>query len=350
MMKDCVSRRSLVAIVAALALALIVPSLALANDISSAGPWPGSGGNGSLALISGNQQVYRVPLAKGDWFIAYAWVPGTTTAGADIKMFDSSASVVASPSVGNSDSSGIMRYKAPADGLYYVSFGYTGQSTVTRGVFKTHTALTTSAPHAVVVPYHFGATLAAHLSDAFYTYLGQGPQIGFEPVTLSSSTDNVTWTPIYTHVTNASGDIAYAVAALSRKTYFRFDYAGAVYDTAAFSEARSLTVAVVPQVRVNQKFPASAKHKTTFTVSGTLEPKHVAGVLGKSLLVVQARKTGTSKVYEFPVRAYSSATGYTPVKASVKLPSAGTWVLHFYHAEDSANAMTSTKWVRVSVK
>ena len=104
---------------------------------------------------------------------------------------------------------------------------------------------------------------------------------------------------------------------------------------------------VTPQVSIAQKIPTGATHNKVFNATGTLRPKRGAGPLAA---VVQARKVGTTKVYEFGVRALASKTGYNPIRSSVKLPSAGTWVVHFYYPEDATNARTATKWVRVNVK
>ena len=327
--------------------ALVTPSVALSNNVSGASSSPVLGGEVPLVIPPDSHQVYRVHLAQGDWLIGYAWVPGTHDATASVRVLGPSATDVASDTVASSSPNGILFWQAPLAGDYFCD--YTGDPGVqlTRGLFLSRPALSLRVTTTIMVPYNGGAALSCGFVDPLYSYVPyDGPAIGFENVGLSSSRDGVTWTRVYAGSTDVNGRLSRTVAGVSRKTFFHFDYAGSVYDLAGFGEAHSAQIAVIPRFHITQTVPTRVRRGVSFGVSGTLQPKCAAGPANAA---VQAHKRGSVKIFTFAARAYSSKTGSTPIRASVKLPSTGTWYVRFRHPADATNGDTTTKWVKVVV-
>ena len=124
------------------------------------------------------------------------------------------------------------------------------------------------------------------------------------------------------------------------------NYDGSVYDMAAFGESHSATITVIPHSLITQSIPAKAKHNVVFGVRAWLQPRIAAGPTN---VTAEAYKKGTSTVLSFPATAFASKSGPTPLKASVTLPSAGTWYVRFHRTSDGVNADSATKWVKVAV-
>jgi len=330
-----------------LSCAVLTSSAALGNSVGSSAPSAKLGGRVSLTIPASSHQVYKVSVSAGDWIIGYAWKPGTHTAASTLRILPPSASDVASDAVATSTPTGILFYRAPDSGTYFCDFKGAPGTAVTRGLFTSRPVLALRVPSSMVISYAAKTPLGCTFTDPLYKYVHfDGPEVCFEYVSVSSSTDGVTWKTINGGMTDYNGVWACNVSGTWRKTYFRFDYGGSVYDMAAFGESHSATITVIPHSLITQSIPAKAKNNVVFGVRAWLQPRVAAG---QTNVTAEAYKKGTSAVLSFPATAFASKSGPTPLKASVTLPSAGTWYVRFHRTSDGVNADSATKWVTVAV-
>ena len=107
-------------------------------------------------------------------------------------------------------------------------------------------------------------------------------------------------------------------------------------------EAQGLARA--PQLRADE-----LKYGRVYAAYGNLKPRHTAGskqIKVKAYLQVGGvyvlKKTYTARV--------SNKSSYSKYRVRIKLPKRGKWRLKAYHAGDSKNARTSSKYRYVTVK
>ena len=219
---------------ALLGCALLTPSIALANNISSAFN-PALGGEVAVTIPADSHQVYQVHVAAGDWLIGYSWVPGTNDATASIRVLSPLATDVASETVATSSANGVLYWQAPSAGDYYCDYTGDPGTRLSRGLFLSRPRLWLGGSSTILVPYNGAASLLCGFADDWYSYVPyDGPWIGFEPVGLSSSADGLAYKRVYSGSTDVNGRLIHTVTGVARKTFFRFDYTGSIYSLAGF--------------------------------------------------------------------------------------------------------------------
>jgi hypothetical protein len=94
---------------------------------------------------------------------------------------------------------------------------------------------------------------------------------------------------------------------------------------------------------------ATLKYGKTYAAYGNLKPRHKAG--SKQIKVKAYLEVGGVYVLKktYTARA-SNKSSYSKYRARIKLPKRGKWRLKAYHAGDSKNATTSSKYRYVTVK
>ena len=138
---------------------------------------------------------------------------------------------------------------------------------VTTGSKASLTAPATSA--------YASATLSGSLRTA------SGALLAGRPMVIQSSSDAAHWTTVKTIVTGAGGTFKTKVTP-TRRTLYRAHFSG----DDAYAPSLSVTRVVKPRVRLTTPdAPSNAQRGRSFTVSGYLEPRHIAGTsAGRRLL------------------------------------------------------------------
>ena len=209
-----------------------------------------------------------------------------------------------------------------------------GAATATPGSAATTLSLTASA---TIVKYGGAALLTGTLQSS-------GSPVAGQMVTVESSPDGVSWTPVTT-ITSASGAYPYAALPID-KTRYRMSFAG----TVAIPAATSNVVTVTPRVFLGTPTaPTSVRHRTTFAVYGALKPRHTAGAHS---VVLEAYKRVSGKwVLKKTVRTTNADfSTYTRYKVKTWLPSAGSWRLRAVAPADALHALTKSSYRSVTVK
>ncbi|HET6351616.1 MAG TPA: hypothetical protein VFG89_05755 [Coriobacteriia bacterium] len=197
------------------------------------------------------------------------------------------------------------------------------------------------------IAYSAPATYAATVTNPDGSSVGNGTDLGFEV-----SADGINWTSLGTGPT-ASGSVTATLPATPSKRYVRFWYGGksATPGNPGAVPTVSGVVTVKPKVSVGTPAaPASVKAKKSFTVTGTLKPKHASG--SKPVRVYKYKWTsGKWKSYGYVKATASNYSGYSRYKVKMSLPSKGTWKLQAKAPADSLHADTwSSKYDKVKVK
>lgn len=164
-------------------------------------------------------------------------------------------------------------------------------------------------------------------------------------VRLESSSDGVRWTANAAPVSSILGTYT-ATASPSQRTWYRLAFPGDTFDAPVAATSAIVTPRVyLPAPTV----PTVAYRARTFTVAGSLRPRHTAGA--RSVRLLCSRYESGRWVLRATVYAvnadYSTYTRYT---GRVTLPYRGTWRIVAYHPADGAHAATYASERRLSVR
>jgi hypothetical protein len=166
-------------------------------------------------------------------------------------------------------------------------------------------------------------------------------------VKLMQSVSSGAWALVST-LTPAAGTSTYtgSIAAPTQKTAYRLVYEGA----AAYAETISGSVTVTPKVKLGHPVaPLTVKKKKSFTVYGSLTPKANAG--SKTVKVKCYLKKSGKWVLKKTVTTKNSNKGSaSQYKASMSLPSRGSWKLVAFAAATSKYAATTSGSEYLKVK
>jgi hypothetical protein len=169
------------------------------------------------------------------------------------------------------------------------------------------------------------------------TNAAHSPFVGAR-IVLESSADGVTWTRLATVLTGPTGRFSLRWTP-SRRVGVRARYAGA----ATFLPGTSDVTTVAPRARLTAPaVPSGARHGRTFSVSGTLAPRHPAGI-GTVAIRVQHRVHGVwcdSAVVPATCRDSSGGSKYSAV---LKLAT-GSWRVRAETGADAAHAAGTGSW------
>ena len=198
------------------------------------------------------------------------------------------------------------------------------------------TSLTLAAAPAIV-EYGGSAVVSGDLTAGEAVVAGAA-------LTISSSTDGLSWADVATATTGADGHFSLNVtpAAAYGKTVFRASYAGSdtLQPAAAQVEVGARAALTAPST------PLTVGRGSRFAVSGLLQPRHPAGTAAVTISCY--RRESGAWVLRQTVPAGIGDQADRPdaslYSATVALPLAGRWRLQAYHA-DAAHAAT---WSPVS--
>ena len=131
--------------------------------------------------------------------------------------------------------------------------------------------------------------------------------------------------------------------------YLRAEHAVANHSS-AFSDLRAVTISG-SAILGTPKVPSGAKRNKTFTVSGTIQPRHTSATYLKAYAY---RYTGSKVVQtlSFPVKVtYAGQPAFTTKwTASIKLPKAGSWKVklkHSVHGTEPTAYSALSAWIKV---
>lgn len=168
-----------------------------------------------------------------------------------------------------------------------------------------------------------------------------------------------TWAKVATIKTGSDGSYAYVTPALTKKAYFRFFFAGEKHQLIAntvIDEFSSLSAykVVTPRVSLGKPagYPSTGYTSRTYSVYGSLKPKHPASAASKKVVVIKCyrRESGKWKLRKtVDARVYDYST-YSRYRGSVKLPYKGSWRIRAYYAASGTNASTWSASRYVTVK
>jgi L,D-peptidoglycan transpeptidase YkuD (ErfK/YbiS/YcfS/YnhG family) len=190
-----------------------------------------------------------------------------------------------------------------------------------------------------VVDYGGSAALSGHLASGDAGIAGV-------TLTVSLSTDGVSWTVAASALTDSNGDFALAVAPVAAygATTFRIAFAG----DAAFDPAEAQIVVGSRAALDAPQVPRTVGRGSPFTVSGLLRPRHSDGTNAVTIDCFRL-KSGVWVLcasFSATVHDENDASRYS---ARVKLPSAGTWLLTASHADAAHAPSVSEASTRIKV-
>ena len=187
------------------------------------------------------------------------------------------------------------------------------------------------------------AYASATLSGSLRTV--SGALLAGRPMVIQSSSDAAHWTTVKTITTGAGGTFKTKVTP-TRRTLYRAHFSG---DDAHAPSSSAMRV-VKPRVRLTTPdAPSNAQRGRSFTVSGYLEPRHIAGTSAVMLDCYRYR-SGAWTLRKTVVAVASNYRTYTRYRASVSLQSVGSWRIRARHAADGWNAATWSGERRVTVR
>jgi TolB protein len=198
--------------------------------------------------------------------------------------------------------------------------------------------ISVSAPS--VVGYGGKATLKGTLAS--FT----GIPIAGQSVALKVSTDGVLWTQAGATSTSSSGAFSLTSPALYRANYLRVIFRGI---DPQYPPAHSSSRLVKPKASVGRPVtPATMRRTSTYTIRGTLKPKHPSGSAAGKLYCYRYErgKYRLKKTYAVTASDYST---YSRYQAKVRLPYSGKWKLRMRH-NDTDHAATYSSWRSTTVR
>lgn len=161
-----------------------------------------------------------------------------------------------------------------------------------------------------------------------------GLLLPYESLAVLASVEGAPYAQVDTVATTGDGDFSFTAAPRSATRYVvRFS------GRDAFAASQSTTLNIKPCARLTKPISATrVPARSTRTVSGYLEPRHI---LGRAVVTLRCYKLERGQ-YRFKLAVPtgdSHAGSRSKYTAAVKLPSRGRWMLKAYHA-DSGHAAT----------
>ena len=277
-----------------------------------------------LDLMDGQEHQWH-PMISGDKVVYQDQRGGNV----DIYLYDLVADTEATLSTDAADhvfpvvSGDLILYSVPLDdfGQYGI---YLGELAAPR--------ISVSAPS--VVGYGGKATLKGTLAS--FT----GIPIAGQSVALKVSTDGLLWTQAGATSTSSSGAFSLTSPALYRANYLRVIFRGI---DPQYLPAHSSSRLVKPKASVGRPgTPATMRRTSTYTISGTLKPRHASGSAVGKLYCYRYERGKYRLKKTYAVTAYDYST-YSRYKAKVRLPYSGKWKLRMRH-NDTDHAATYSSW------
>jgi hypothetical protein len=295
------------------------------------------------ASTSDADDVYALRVPAGRWL----WARTTAAAGTDVDLylFGATAKSVRSttPAVAFSERQGtsfeFIRYRASVDTTAYVDVAaYADKATYELRYGMPSEEIVVSAKAPTTFAWGGSATISGTVKRSAtgtavpageYVYLMYRPY-GAARYTVQTRTQ-----------TDADGNYEFEVKP-SKRTYYQVRHLGSSRFVAPLDPA-GLTI--TPSAALGDpRVPSTVTRNTSFVAYGYLRPRHTAGAKSVQVRCYQLQPDGT---YLFKTAAaatnydYSTSTGtITKYKATVSVPSAGTWRFRAYIAGDSTHAST----------
>ncbi len=176
-----------------------------------------------------------------------------------------------------------------------------------------------------VVDYGGSAVLTGHLSS-------DGAAVAGTALSVTCSAGGLIWSDVSELSTDANGDFSATVTPVASfgRTTFRATFAGseALQPAEAQLAVGSRAALGTPSV------PVSVGRGSAFSVAGTLAPAHAAGSAAVTVYCYRFEPAGWTlrDTVTALVRDGGAASVYS---ATLSLPSAGTWRLSAYHADEA---------------
>lgn len=155
-----------------------------------------------------------------------------------------------------------------------------------------------------------------------------------------------TWVSLGTATSPANGLVSRSVTGLTSARTYR----ARIAYSSTYGAAGSAQLRVAPRVSLSTPaVPAAVSRGRSFSVSGTIKPRHSAGSRPVRLEFYKyeggawvLKKTVSAKV-----KNYSTYSKYT---VSVSLALSGRWRVRAYHASDSSNALSTSAYHEFKVR
>ena len=183
-----------------------------------------------------------------------------------------------------------------------------------------------------VVDYDGAATLSGRL-DA------DGLPVAGAAVEVSSSTDGATWSEPTTVTTDGDGRFSLQVAPSPQgRTTFRVAFAGdALYQPAEAQIVLEVRARLQPPL-----VPRTVGRDSRFATSGLLTPPHAAA---DAPVTIECYRlvSGTWLLRRTIAASVTTTASGSVFRASIELPTAGTWRLRAAH-QDAAHALSRSPW------
>ncbi len=279
----------------------------------------------------------------------------------DIFVRDMSAGVTKCASVSTSgaqsESGSLGSYDSAisADGLVVLFSSYAdnlvaGDTNVKADVFMRKT---TPVAEATTLTRTSGAsTLSAYGKS--YAFTGKltagGTGVPGQKINLQSSTSasGVFVDTGLSATTAADGSFSIPVVPTT-KTYYRARYAGMPSE---YESTLSTAISVLPRAYVRTPIARSKmSSKKSYTVWGTLKPKHTAGTYPVRIYKWKKTSSGKWKKYGYVKAKAYNYSSYTKYSVKMRLKYKGTWRLRAYAVADAGHAAAwSSKYDYVKVK
>jgi hypothetical protein len=192
-----------------------------------------------------------------------------------------------------------------------------------------------------IVPWGGVAVLSSTLSS---TENGGAARAG-QPVTVQALVAGGSWTTIASLTTGTFG-VVNAPVYPTQATQYRVFYGG----DATHAAVTSVSVKITPMVKLGAvAAPSKVRKNKSFTVSGSLTPKMSAG--SKTVKIkCYLKKNGKWTLKKTFTTKNSNNGSVSKYKASIKLPTKGSWQLVAYSPETSKYAETTANAKTIKVK
>lgn len=139
-------------------------------------------------------------------------------------------------------------------------------------------------------------------------------------------------------VTGSTGLYVVTAPMVRSRTVFTVRFPGD-----AANAPSSAQVAVKPRAYLARKVPTSARHRSRFSVTGTIKPAHSGAAVR-----VEVQKRGAGRTYKANSASKTIKTASTAVRTSLRL-SRGTYRVRLVHS-DAGHSRKATSWAYVRVR
>jgi len=294
---------------------------------------------------SANDAVFKVVLKPGDKIYAFSLYGnlGFDLFAPDAYSVDSNTPLDAHDT--DSDGFRMLTYTAPYSGTYYVdAWAPGGSGVIDDSVLVSwvpYTALTLNGSSSQAVNYAQRAGVSCTLRDGE----GVASELAL-PVDVYRSVNGGAWSRRATLAGTSNPAKSYAEP-ITVRTAFKM----VIAEGDLFQGSTSQVKTVIPKTYLaNPVAPTSMSKARSYTVYGTLKPRHTAG--SYPVRIYKYRYvSGKWRSYGFSnAKAYNSSS-FTKYARSIRLPYAGKWRLRAYSPADSGHAATwSSGYDYVTVK